>query len=65
MGREEREHGAEVWNTYTLALAQAQNGKYADAITAAEESMKLAQEAKYDAYVKMNKERIEEWSMKK
>lgn len=53
------------WNTYTLALAYAQNGKYTDAITTAEESMKLAQEAKYDAYVKMNKERIEEWKMKK
>lgn len=53
------------WNTYTLALAQAQNGKYTDAIATAEGSMKLAQEAKYDAYVKMNKERIEEWKMKK
>ena len=53
------------WNVYTLALAQAQNGNYADAITAAEESMKMAQEAKYDAYVKMNKERIEEWRSKK
>lgn len=53
------------WNVYTLALAQAQNGNYADAIAAAEESMKLAQEAKYDAYVKMNKERIEEWKGKK
>lgn len=53
------------WNVYTLALAQAQNGNYTDAIAAAEESMKLAQEAKYDAYVKMNKERIEEWKTKK
>jgi len=53
------------WNVYTLALALAQNGKYPQAITAAEESMKLAQEAKYDAYVKMNKERIEEWKMKR
>jgi hypothetical protein len=52
------------WNTYTLALAFAQNGKYTDAIAMSERSMKLAQEAKYDAYVKMNKERIEEWRMK-
>ncbi|MEO8588759.1 MAG: DUF2911 domain-containing protein [Flavobacteriales bacterium] len=53
------------WNTYTLALSLAQNGKYTEAIAMAEESMKLAQEAKYDAYVSMNKERIDEWRMKK
>src|SRR5436190_18831668 len=40
------------WNLYTLALAQAQNGMYPEAIASAEASMKLAQEAKYDAYVK-------------
>lgn len=50
------------WNVHTYALALGANGKYTEAITAAEESMKLAQAAKYDAYVTMNKEKIEEWS---
>lgn len=50
------------WNLHTLALAQAQNGKYKEAIATAEASMKMAQEAKYDAYVTMNKEKIEEWT---
>ena len=53
------------WNTHTLARALAANGRYKEAITAAEESMKLAQEAKAEAYVKMNKEKIEEWATKK
>ena len=53
------------WNLYTLALARAANGKTKEAIAAAEESMKLAQAEKNDAYVKMNKERIEEWSKPK
>lgn len=52
------------WNTHTLARALAANGQFKEAVTAAEESMKLAQEAKSDAYVKMNKEKIEEWMMK-
>jgi hypothetical protein len=53
------------WNLHTLALAQAQNGLYTEAIATAEKSMRMAQEAKYDAYVKMNKEKIEEWATKK
>jgi hypothetical protein len=50
------------WNLYTLALAQAQNGDIKSAIATAEESMKMAEEAKYDAYIKMNKDKIAEWS---
>lgn len=50
------------WNMHTLALAQAANGKVKEATVTAEESMKLAQEAKNEAYVKMNKEKIEEWA---
>lgn len=50
------------WNTHTLALACAANGKYQEAIDAANESMTLAQQEKDAAYVKMNRERIEEWS---
>lgn len=53
------------WNLHTLALAQAQNGQFKEAIATAEESIRLAQEAKYEAYVKMNKEKIDEWMQKK
>jgi hypothetical protein len=53
------------WNLHTLALAQAQNGQYQEAIATAEQSIRLAQEAKYEAYVKMNKEKIDEWMQKK
>ncbi|MBK7946341.1 MAG: DUF2911 domain-containing protein [Flavobacteriales bacterium] len=50
------------WNTYTLALARAANGKSKEAIEAANESMKLAQEAKDANYVKMCRDRISEWT---
>jgi hypothetical protein len=53
------------WNLHTLALAQAQNGQFKEAIATAEESIRLAQAAKYEAYVKMNKEKIDEWMQKK
>lgn len=49
------------WNVHTLALAQAANGQFKAAMATAEESMKLAQEAKNEAYVKMNKEKMEAW----
>jgi hypothetical protein len=49
------------WNLHTLALAQAKNGMYKEAVATAEESLKLAQEAKNDAYIKMNTEKIAEW----
>lgn len=50
------------WNTYTLALAYAAVDDKRQAIMTAEESMKLAQDAKDEQYVKMCRERIEEWS---
>jgi hypothetical protein len=50
------------WNVHTLALAQAQNGDYKSAIATAEESRKMAEEAKYDAYIKMNNDKIAEWT---
>lgn len=50
------------WNTYTLALAYAALDDRKQAIATAEESMKLAQEAKDEQYVKMCRARIEEWS---
>lgn len=49
------------WTMHTLARAQAANGMTKEAIATAEESMKMAQEAKNEAYVKMNRDRIEEW----
>ncbi len=49
------------WNTHTLALAYAANGDYKNAIITAEESIKLAQDAKDEQYVKLNRARIEEW----
>lgn len=51
------------WNMHTLALAQAANGKYDEAMKTAEESMLMAQKAEYEPYVKMNKEKIDEWRM--
>ena len=52
------------WNTHTLALAQAANGLYKEAIATAEESLALAQEAKATGSVSANKARIEEWKSK-
>ena len=52
------------WNTHTLALAQAANGMYKEAIMTAQESMKLAEEAKAPESVKNNKTKIEEWTAK-
>jgi len=46
------------WHMHTLARAQAANGMTKEAIATAEESMKMAQEAKNEAYVKMNRELI-------
>lgn len=53
------------WNMHTLALAQAQNGQYAKAIETATKSMDMAQKVNYEAYVTMNKQKIEEWSKMK
>lgn len=53
------------WNMHTLALAQAQNGQYAKAIETAQKSMDMAQKVNYEAYVNMNKQKIEEWSKMK
>ncbi|MBL0127080.1 MAG: DUF2911 domain-containing protein [Flavobacteriales bacterium] len=49
------------WSLYTLALAQAANGNTKEAIATAEEGMKVAQEEKSEAYVKLFRERILEW----
>lgn len=53
------------WTLHTLALCQAANGKYKEAVATAKESMELAQKEGDKSYVKMNKERIDEWMQKK
>jgi tetratricopeptide (TPR) repeat protein len=53
------------WNLHTLALCLAENGRYADAIRTAEESMELARQAKDNGYASMNKEKIEMWMQKR
>ena len=53
---------ATFWNVYTLSRAYANKGMYAEAIKAAEQSMKLSEEAQYQPYVNMNKANIEAWS---
>jgi hypothetical protein len=53
------------WSVYTLALCQAANGKYKEAVATANQSMELAQKEGDKNYVKMNKERIDEWMQKK
>jgi len=50
------------WNTYTLALAQAKNGLYKEAIATAQQSTKLAEEAKAAGAVKQGQASIEEWT---
>lgn len=50
------------WHMHTLARAQAANGMTKEAIATANESMSMAQEAKNEAYVKMNRELIESLS---
>lgn len=46
------------WHMHTLARAQAANGMNAEALATAEESMRMAQEAKNEAYVKLNRDLI-------
>ncbi len=46
------------------ALIQAKMGDYKGAIATAEKSLKQSEEAKDDAYIKMNKESIAEWKKK-
>lgn len=47
------------WHLHTLARAQAANGMTKEATATANESMAMAQEAKNEAYTKMNRELIE------
>lgn len=53
------------WNVKTLSEAFAANEDYKNAIKIAKESLKLAEEAEYAPYIKMNKANIEKWSAMK
>ncbi len=53
------------WQVRREALILADMGKFAEAIKAADKSMQLATVAGNDDYVKMNKESIAAWAMKK
>jgi hypothetical protein len=50
------------WTVHTLALAQAANGDKKSAIATAQRSMEMAKKESADAYVKLNEEKIAEWS---
>ncbi len=52
------------WYVRKKALILAELGRYKEAITAAERSRTLAEEADYPSYVKSNTESIEEWKKK-
>lgn len=55
---------AKFWNVYTLSLAYEAMGDKKMAIESAKKSKKLAEEANYAPYVKMNEENIAKWSKK-
>lgn len=50
------------WSVHTLALVQAANGDKKSAIATAKRSLEMSKEAKADAYVKLNEDKIAEWS---
>ena len=56
---------AKFWMVRRKSMILADMGKYTDAISAAKESIKLAETAGNKDYVRMNQKAISEWSMKK
>lgn len=52
------------WNVYTLSMIQKAKGDTKGALASAKKSLKIAEEEKYEPYIKMNKANIEEWSKK-
>ena len=53
------------WQVRRKALILADLGKTKEAVEAAKVSMKLAEEAGNEDYIRMNKKSIEEWTMAK
>ncbi len=49
------------WNVYTMSLIYEAKGDKANAIKAAEKSLKLAEEANYDVYIKLNQANLAKW----
>lgn len=60
MAKKSTDLNKKFWNMHTLAKAYAANGDKKNAKTAAEESLKLAKEANYDHYIKLNEKFIAE-----
>ncbi|NEN23994.1 DUF2911 domain-containing protein [Cryomorpha ignava] len=60
MAKKSTDLNKKFWNTHTLAKAYVANGDKKNAKIAAEESLKLAQEANYDHYIKLNEKMISE-----
>jgi tetratricopeptide (TPR) repeat protein len=50
------------WNVYTLSRALKLNGMDDQALKAAQRSLTLAEEAKYQTYIDLNKKNIADWS---
>lgn len=50
------------WNVYTLSLIYEAKGDKKEAIKTAKRSLELSEAAKYQPYVKMNKDNIAKWS---
>jgi tetratricopeptide (TPR) repeat protein len=55
----------QFWNVKTLSEAYAANEDYKNAIQTAEESLKMAKEAEYMPYVKMNEANLARWKAMK
>ena len=55
---------ARFWMLHTKALIQAANNDYSGAIATAKQSIELARTAGNEEYVKMNQEKINEWTPK-
>ena len=53
------------WNIKTLSEAYAMNEDYKMAIETAQESLKMAEEAEYAPYIKMNTDNIDKWKKMK
>lgn len=60
MAQKSTEMEKKFWNTHTLAKAYLANGDKKNAKIAAEESLKISKEAKYDHYIKLNEKLISE-----
>lgn len=56
------EINAQFWNVYTMSLIQHKMGDLKGALATAERSKKLAEEAEYGVYIKLNETNIADWT---